>query len=111
MPVLLAAALPWPCPLSPGSRKRPRSGLALTQRTRLRSSCSEEDRPVGRLRLTLDQPGSASHEQRTEQTLPATALAGIPSGVGEVGLNGEFDRLVRHGSTKRGGYRFGDIGK
>ena len=40
-----------------GLAKRPRSGLALTQRTRPRSSCSEEDEPqLGRLRLLPARP-------------------------------------------------------
>jgi hypothetical protein len=43
--VLLAAALPWPRPAESGLAKRPRSGLALTRRTRPRSLCSEEDEP------------------------------------------------------------------
>ena len=37
-----------------------------------------------------------------------TALVGIPLGVGEVGLNGEFDRVVLDGGPKRGGYNIGD---
>jgi hypothetical protein len=56
-------------------------------------------------------PGCGQPQHRTEQTLPATALVGTSLGVGEVGLNGEFDRLVRYGSTKRGGYHFGDVSK
>jgi hypothetical protein len=43
LPVLLAAALPLAVAAVSGLAKRPRSGLALTQRTRPRSSCSEED--------------------------------------------------------------------
>jgi hypothetical protein len=45
LPVLLAAALPLAVAAVSGLVKRPRSGLALTQRTRPRSSCSEEDEP------------------------------------------------------------------
>jgi hypothetical protein len=45
LPVVLAAALPLAVSAVSGLAKRPRSGLALTQRTRPRSSCSEEDEP------------------------------------------------------------------
>ena len=42
-PVLLVAAIPRAGAAVSRFAKRPRSGLALTRRTRLRSSCSEED--------------------------------------------------------------------
>ena len=45
-PVLLVAARPWPWPPCPRLAKRPRSGLALTRRTRPRQSCREEDGAV-----------------------------------------------------------------
>jgi Flp pilus assembly protein protease CpaA len=50
LPVLLAAALSLAVSTVSGLAKRPRSGLALTQWTRPRSSCSEEDElQLGRL--------------------------------------------------------------
>jgi hypothetical protein len=45
LPVLLVAAIPLAVAAVSGLAKRPRSGLALTRWTRLRSSCSEEDEP------------------------------------------------------------------
>jgi hypothetical protein len=45
-PVLLAAAIPLAVPAASGLAERPRSGLAMTRRTRPGSSCSGQDAPA-----------------------------------------------------------------
>jgi hypothetical protein len=52
----------------------------------------------------IPQPGGAALPHQMGHRRAAAALVGIPWRVGEVGLNGEFDRF----RPSRGGYRFGD---
>ncbi len=77
LPVLLAAAVLGAVSAVSGLAKRPRSGLALTQRTRPRSSCSTRTSPSLEVIRAYAVPGSRGHARLPllDRWIPPSALA------------------------------------
>jgi hypothetical protein len=86
-PVLVVAAIPRAVAVVSGLAKRPRSGLALTRRTRLRSSCSEEDNSAAEriiYHLTVHNLAVSAHASSVDIVARTTAIAAVILALGSL---------------------------